>query len=146
MTISPHASRWVVAAVAAPIILWILFWPRRYFSSALWPVRRVGLVRIFTVVFGPDAPKSLLLVGVGGWLLIAAGAFWHGAIGQIGGLFFAVAAGMLYFVFRYEQIAFITNQAGRFALGHAYLSLFFSCLIPVFLADHGQAGYCSPCW
>jgi phosphatidate cytidylyltransferase len=140
MSISNHASRWIVAAVAAPILLGIIFLaPPVFFFGIVALFGALAWFEFFAVVFGPDAPRSLLLVAIAGWLLTAAGAFWHGTIGQIGGLFAAMAMGMVYFVFRYEHIAFITNQAGRFALGHAYLSLFFSCLIPVFLSDHGPS-------
>lgn len=139
MSLSPHASRWVVAAVAAPVILWILFLaPSVFFFILVALFGALAWFEFYTVVFGPDAPRTLLLIAVIGWLLVAAGAFWHGPIGQLGGLFAAVALGMLYFVFHYEKIAFITNQVGRFAIGHAYLSLFFSCLIPVFLTEYGS--------
>ena len=139
MSLSPHASRWVVAAVAAPVILWILFLaPSVFFFILVALFGALAWFEFYTVVFGPDAPRALLVIAVIGWLLVAAGAFWHGPIGQLGGLFAAVALGMLYFVFQYEKIAFITNQVGRFAIGHAYLSLFFSCLIPVFLTEYGS--------
>ncbi|MFH1091032.1 MAG: phosphatidate cytidylyltransferase, partial [Pseudomonadota bacterium] len=137
--LSSHASRWLVAAIAAPVVLWVLFWaPPLYFFLLVGLIGLGAWWEFLSVCFGHGKP-GLRLVSVMGWMLAVTGAALGGPLGLMAGLAGAGALGFLYFVFTFETTTQVIDQAGRFALGHAYLSLFLSFLILQFRLERG-------CW
>ncbi|MEW5721656.1 MAG: phosphatidate cytidylyltransferase [Thermodesulfobacteriota bacterium] len=137
MALSAHASRWLIAAVAAPLLLAVIFLaPPLFFFLVVAVFGALAWWEFHDICLGESGPW-LRAAGLAGWLLTAAGAHFFGPAGQQAGLVLAVAGGGLYFIFRYPQIENVMDQAGRFALGHAYISLFFSFLLLLFALDRG---------
>lgn len=137
MTLSSHASRWLVAGIAAPVILWVLFLAP--------PIALYVLVLLFglgawseylTASFGPGR-TGLRIIGLTGWIVVVSGAHFFGPFGLVAGLFLAMLIAALYFIFCFSRLTAFFDQAGRLALGHAYISLFFSCLLILFAVENG---------
>ena len=138
MEISPHASRWLVTVIAAPVILWVLL-----AGPPISVFILIGLVGLgvwwefFSAVLGPGR-HVLRFVCLAGWAIVAAGAFWIGLPGILSGLVLAAALGFLYFLFTYPKQENLFDLLGRFSLGHLYISLFLSFIIPLYAMDLGS--------
>ena len=134
---SSHASRYLIAAIAAPIILSVLFLAPPVALFIL--VALVGLwgwYEYYSACLEPGRPV-LLVVSCLGWLFISSGAYFLGAPGLAAGVVAAMMTGALYFLFNYTKIEAIIDQLGRFALGHLYLSLFLAFIILMFALEKG---------
>ncbi|MBF0527893.1 MAG: phosphatidate cytidylyltransferase [Deltaproteobacteria bacterium] len=137
MPLSSHASRWLVAAIAAPIILWVLFLAPPEALYILILLFGLGAWwEYLTAAFGPGR-WGLKTIGLAGWTLTATGAFFFGPFGQMAGLFLAMVMVGLYFTLAFSKVTDLFDQTGRLALGHAYISLCFSCLLVLFSVDYG---------
>ncbi|MBU2547928.1 MAG: phosphatidate cytidylyltransferase [Proteobacteria bacterium] len=137
MPLSSHASRWLVALILGPVLIWIITAgpPLAFFLV----VTLAGLVAWweFASVFLAPNLTGLKIIGLAGTLLIMAGARMSGAF-HLAALFPALGAGFAYFVLKYEKIPSIMDQAGRFALGLTYAVLLLSFFIPIFSLPYGR--------
>ena len=137
MALSSHASRWLVAAIAAPILLGVIFLaPPVALTIVVLLAGGMAWYEYYSACFEPGRPV-LLAVCLIGWLAVALGAFLAGGLGQRMGLFAAVALGGIYFLARYKESDSVIDQVARMALGHGYLSLFTSFFIVLFALPHG---------
>ncbi|MEW6266078.1 MAG: phosphatidate cytidylyltransferase [Thermodesulfobacteriota bacterium] len=138
MIISAHASRWLIAAVAAPIILWVLFLgPPLAFLILVALAGGLAWWEYHSACFEVSRP-GLLATALLGWLLVAGGAHFFGPVGQSAGLAAAVTLGCLFFLFRFAREQSLLDQLGRLVLGHGYLSLFLSFLILLYSLENGS--------
>ena len=137
MNLSSHASRWVVAAIAAPVLLSVIFLGPAWLFALVVAVFGVLAWWEFFDICLPGAGMPLRLLGILGWLAVAAGALFIDTPGQQGGLILAVGSGAMFFVLRYQHVTSVVDTAARFFLGHAYITFFFSFLILLFKLDFG---------
>jgi phosphatidate cytidylyltransferase len=139
MPLSSHASRWLVAAVAAPIILLILLVaPAPVFFGLIAAVGLLTWQEYFAVFFPTRADRRALTWAWVGWLIILTGMYGYGPYGALTGLFLALAVLVLYYLFTYGRVENWMAQLGGLALGHLYVSLFLTYLVGLFLLPHGR--------
>lgn len=137
MTISSHASRWLVAAVAAPILIWVIFFAPP--AALLIVVAIAGGLAWWEFYQAAFIRKSAVLAAIAliGWLAAASGAHFYGANGMLAGLFFAVSSGCIYFLLTYKESPSTVDSIARFVFGHGYISLFFALILCLFSLDKG---------
>ena len=146
MKVSPHASRWLVAAAAVPILLWAIL--------IAHPAALVMIVLLagagawweyFTGFVSREQPVFMSLALVG-WILTVLGAALFGGPGQLAGLTAALALGAGYFLWRYGRQPLSLEVLGPFALGHLYISLLLSTLVmTAALTKRAVSGFCLSC-
>ena len=137
MGISSHASRWLIAAVAAPILIWIIFFaPRAALLILVGVAGGLAWLEYLAVVFG-SSDLPLKTTALAGWLAVILGTWFFGEFGQTFGLVLAVALGCLLFLLRYPKTEDVIGRVARLVLGHAYLSLFLSFLLLIFKTGQG---------
>ena len=139
MTLTSHASRWIIAGILIPVIVWTLFFapPAAFYVLAVL----VGLGAWWEyhgACLGPGRPL-LLVLGLCGWLAVAAGTVLAGSEGQRSALFVAAAWGGLYFLIAFRKNQAVVDRMGRYVLGQVYISYFFSFVICLFVLDQGRS-------
>ncbi|MDR3154108.1 MAG: phosphatidate cytidylyltransferase [Deltaproteobacteria bacterium] len=90
-------------------------------------------------LFGPPY-KGLAALGIAGWALTALGACFLGPEGQEAGLILSLACGAVYFMRSLQpgQDPVSLNLLARYALGHLYISFFFSFVFLIKTMDYGS--------
>lgn len=138
MAVSSHLSRWLIAIVAAPILLWaILAAPPVVFYVLITLVGAWAWWEYNEVVLGEKKP-GLVVVSLAGWLVVAAGASIFDTVGGIPGLAVAFGLGAIYFLLNYGKIDTIIHRLARFALGHLYISFCFIFIIFIYHLEFGR--------
>ncbi len=138
MSLSTHATRWLVAGIAAPILIWVILLAPPVALYIL--VAAAGFLawwEYFDACLPGESPV-LRIFSLAGWLLVALGAIGAGGPGLLAGLIAALAAGAGFFLGRYGKIDDIIDKIGRFALGHIYVSLLLAFILLIFSLDHGR--------
>ena len=91
MTLSSHASRWLIAAIAAPVLIWLIFFAPPAFFYVFVGLAGLGAWWEFHLaVLGREDPYIMVAAFLG-WGLTAAGAALAGITGLASGLVFAAA-------------------------------------------------------
>jgi len=134
-----HLSRWLVAVILLPPILYSM-WADEYmlFFALILIIGGLTWWEFSRLLFGPDR-HDLLLLALTGWLAVAFGAFFYGPTGQSLGLVLALALGAGYTMWSLERESgpVVLNLLSRFTLGQVYLSFLLSFFILLKKADSG---------
>lgn len=129
--LSGHLSRWLIAAILMPPVLYAILTENVLIFWGLVTVAG-GLVwwEYFTNVLGRER-IGLLVVSLIGWVSVTAGTQFFGPQGQLSGLLFALFLGAGYTLINLPKLngPLLINLLSRYALGHLYISLGFSFLI-----------------
>lgn len=138
MGLSGHALRWLSAAVAVPVGLWIVGWAPAVLFYVL-----VGLVGAALwwessgLLLGRNRP---VLIGLGflGWALTLAAGVFFGLPGLASGWAVGLILGGLYFLTQYRDGDDLGGLVGRYALAWMYAVLFLSLILPLYQLDQGR--------
>lgn len=126
--INSHSSRWLVAIVLLPPVLYSMFADNYLlFFGVVLIAGGLAWWEFCTNLFGAER-WGLLTLALSGWAAVAAGAYFYGPIGQSIGMVIALALGAGYAMWALERESgpVLVNLLGRFALGHLYLSFLMS--------------------
>ena len=138
MTLSSHASRWLIVAILGPLLVWIIMaGPPFAFGLVVLAFGLAAWWEFSIICFG-HGRLAVVLLGMVGLLLVMLGAWTQSRTAHMAALVAAAALGFLYFLLNYEKITSIIDQVARFALGQVYVSFFFSFLLLLFALDQGR--------
>ncbi|MGL4207876.1 MAG: phosphatidate cytidylyltransferase [Candidatus Adiutrix sp.] len=137
--LGPHFSRWLVAIVLLPPIVYGMVADHYlYFFVVMLIIGAVTWWEYSQALFGRER-IGLLGLALAGWFMTAAGAFFYGPSGQSIGLVAAIALGAFYTMWFLDREGgpVLLNLLGRFALGHIYLSFLLSFFLLLKKIDTG---------
>ena len=127
-TLNSHISRWLVALVLLPpVVFCILSSQELFFFGLILLVGGLTWWEYSNSMLGAGR-TNLLVLALSGWLAVALGAFLYGPFGQSIGLVIALALGAGYTMWWLERESgpMLLNILGRFSLGQLYLSFLLS--------------------
>ena len=137
--LSGHLSRWLVAIVLLPPILYAM-WTEEYlvFFGLILVIGGLTWWEFSRILFGAGR-HDLLALALAGWAAVAGGAFWYGPPGQSLGLALALALGAGYTMWALgrETGPVVLNLLGRFTLGQLYVSFLMSFFLLLKKSDSG---------
>ncbi|UQZ88538.1 hypothetical protein C4J81_04680 [Deltaproteobacteria bacterium Smac51] len=125
---SSHASRWLVAIVLLPPVIYSMFADNYLlFFAVILIVGGLTWWEFCNNLFGSER-WGLLTLSLTGWLAVASGSYFYGPVGQSIGLVVALGLGAGYTMWALERETgpVLLNLLGRYALGHLYLSFLMS--------------------
>ena len=138
MTLSSHATRWLVTLIAAPILFWVILAAPSYAFYILVTFAGLAAWWEYFILAYSQSFSPLLVLAVLGWVLAVLGAGFAGLPGLIGALVLAMFMGVLYFLFQFRKLPYVLDEMGRFALGHLYVSLGLALLVCVYYLNAGR--------
>lgn len=123
-----HLSRWLMgAALLIPAVFSIMAENYLYFFIFMIVVGSITWWEFSLNLFGAER-TGLMSLAIGGWLLVASGAYFYGPAGQSIGLVLALSLGAGYCMWSLERESgpVLLNLLGRLSLGHLYLTFLLS--------------------